>query len=452
MGCTRSRLRIWARFAVALGFAAYITPPTTVWAAFASQFSLSVGEQYNDNIFFEKNKQHDFITVISPTLSLFYAPEGEVAPTANLSISSNGYAYARHTDLNNIGQDVFANGRYEYRYSPRLTLTLSDSLFRQGDARLGGYGLGFQTPGLPTTGGGPPSQNLKNLTTGGSEIGNSVSFHGAYLYQRNVSFTAEYTNQFVSFIDQGGTDVFQTATVRGVYNWRQDHNLHAGYTLAIANSRNGNNCNIHKFDFGDDYFSNYNLQLTPTLSLSASTGLSINAGNVGCGGSPVANSTNITITKLWEKAFLTGGISKGLTPSFGVSGTSNTTRFFTNFLMRITENLTATSNINFSLYDTKTVNFKTFQAAMGLQYTISSWLSSVLDYRFNWTDGGSGANTTNLLTQGVVNSNSIFLGLTSRFDLWPNVGFARGLGPSAAPPVLNTPFPTPAPTAAAPTR
>ncbi|MGE5304030.1 MAG: hypothetical protein ACM3TN_12005 [Alphaproteobacteria bacterium] len=455
MGCIRSLSRTWARFAVELAVTAYITFPATAWAAFASQFSLSVGEQYSDNIFFTKQKDHDFVTVISPALQLFYAPEGQVEPTGNLTLTSNGRIYARNTDLNNFGQDFSANGGYLYRYSPRLTFSFSDSLFRQGPARLGGYAPGFQTPGLPSTGGGVPSQNLKDLTSGGSELGNSVAFHGAFLYRPNISFTADFTNTFTNFISQGGTDVFTTASARGIYNWRQDHNLHVGYTISISNARNGDSCNIGKFDFGDDYFSNYNLQLTPTLSLSASTGLSINSGGGGCVGGPaINNSTHITVTKLWERAFLTGGMTKDLTPSYGVSGVSDTTSFFTNFTMRMTEKLTATSNFNFSLYDTKDVNFKTFQAGLGLQYAINSWLSANLNYYFNWNDGGAGASSTCnsnnnpsscLITKGVVNSNNVFLSLTSHFDLWPNVGLARSMSLAAKTPTLATPFPTPTP-------
>jgi hypothetical protein len=39
---------------------------------------------------------------------------------------------------------------------------------------------------------------------------------------------------------------------------------------------------------GDDFFSNYQIQLSPTLTLTASTGISLNAGN---NGPPVANNT-----------------------------------------------------------------------------------------------------------------------------------------------------------------
>ena len=157
----------------------------------------------------------------------------------------------------------------------------------------------------------------------------------------------------------------------------------------------------------------------------------------------MANSTNITITKLWETAVLNAGLRKGLTPSFGVSGISDTTSVFTNFIFRFTEKLSTNADVAMSFYDTEDVNFKTFEAGMGLQYMINSWLSAALNYRFRWIDSGSGANQTDLLNKGIVNSNSVFLVLTSRFDLWPNIGLARGLSSPILSPVLKTPFPLP---------
>ena len=64
--------------------------PANSWAAFASQFSFGVGEEYNDNIFFSKQKDHDFISTFLPTLSFFYAPAGQIEPTGTLSIAPDG--------------------------------------------------------------------------------------------------------------------------------------------------------------------------------------------------------------------------------------------------------------------------------------------------------------------------------------------------------------------------
>ncbi len=196
---------------------------------------------------------------------------------------------------------------------------------------------------------------------------------------------------------------------------------------------------IHNFDIGDDYFTNYNLQLTPTLSLAASTGMSFNTGS---DGPRVANNTSVTITKLWETAELNVGMRKGLTPSFGVAGISDTTSFFANFNLRLSEKLSSNANANFSFFDTDDVKFKTFQAGLGMQYLFTSWLSSAINYYFNWRDSGAGANSTDLLEKGVVKSNNVFLSVTMRFDLWPNTGLARTMSATSLTPTIRPPFPS----------
>src|SRR6266576_1922410 len=445
MGCTRNRSRIWVEWSsVAAIF--WLLIPSESWAAFASQFSLTSGEEYCDNIFFSKNKEHDFVTFFTPTLTLLHAPEGQVAPTLTVNISPTGQIYARRSDLNNFGDNVSANGGYTYQYSPRLNFNLSDTFQRQGKTRtaglLGGSSQFLTGPTSPPPIGGvtspPLSQNLKDLISQGSQISNYVALQGSYLYRPDLSFAAGYTNAFTSFSSAGGTDVFHSINVRGIYNWKQEHNLHAGYTLSISNARNGDSGVIHNFELGDDYFTNYNLQLTPTLSLAVSSGLSFNTSN---SGPRVANNTSITITKLWETAQLNGGLRKGLTPSLGVAGISDTTSLFTNFNWRLTEKLSTYSSANLSFFDTKDVNFKTFQAGLGLQYLFTSWLSSGLNYSFNWINSGAGATSTDLLQKGTVKSNNVFVFLTTRFDLWPNTGLARSMSSSTLSPVLTTPFP-----------
>jgi hypothetical protein len=453
MACIKNLSKIWGSHLLLFFVVILLTSPGRAWGAFASRFSLTAGEAYSDNIFFTKQKEHDFATIIVPTLSFLYAPEGQVEPTLSLSFSPNGQIFARHSELNNFGENFVFDGAYTYRYSPRLNFSLSNNLQRLGETRTVGLtNEGFlQVPGPaappPPSGEAVPgsvARNLSDFITGGDQITNFFSFQTSYLYRPDVSFSGGYTNTYTNFIDQGGSELFQTIGARGIYNWRQDHNLHAGYFISVLKPREGGTSVIHNFDIGDDYFTDYRLQLTPTLSLAASTGISFNIGN---DGPTVANNTNVILTKLWETATLSGGVRKGLTPSYGVAGISDTTSVFTDFLMRITEKLTFTSGVNFALFDTDDVNFKTFQGTLGLRYLINTWLSSALSYNFRWIDSGSGASNTELLSQGVVKANTVFLTLTSSFDIWPNIRLARSNSPTVAP-VLRTPFPITTPTSA----
>jgi hypothetical protein len=453
MDCIRNHLRIWSSWSVIVGIVLGLFVPAMGHAAFASRFSLLVGEEYNDNIFFTKEKEHDFVTVITPTLTFLYAPAGQTAPTFHLDVSPSAYFFARHSDENSFGDTLSLNGTYTYQYSPRLNFRISDTVQRLGETRVasaGDYG-GIQLRGTPTSplpvdasAPQPSSQNanLEDFISQGDQIVNSFSALGSFLYRPDVSFTGGYTNSYVRFLDAGGSEHFHTVGLRGIYNWRQEHNLHAGYSLSIGESRDGETSVIHNFDIGDDYFSNYQIRLSPTLTLAASGGVSVNTGS---GGPRVASNTNVTVTKIWETATLTGGVRKGLTPSFGVSGISDTTSLFAGFRMQITEKLTGNAGVDFSMFDTDDENFNTLRARAGLQYLITSWLSSALFYSYRQIDSGAGARSSDLLERGNVSRNAAFVSITAHFDIWPNIGLARSLTASSLSPLVTPPFQPAAP-------
>lgn len=487
MGCIRNLSRIWARWAILIAVALCPVEAHKAEADFASKFSLTVGELYTDNIFFSNtNKDHDFVTTIVPTLSLYYAPAGEAAPTLNLNISPSGAIFARHSQLNNFGDGGSLSGGYTYRYSPRLEFHVSDVASRQGAYQLGPLASGvFNVPNPPTSppppGGTLPGQGNQPLSSfflAGSTISNNLSFQGTYQYKEGTSLTASYSNTFDKFLDAGGTDLYQNFAFLGTYNWGRGHNLFASYSISYYNPRSGRSSVFHNFNFGDSYFSSnvipltptaslttvqgvsggtggtagsganvLNVQLTPTLNLAASTGLSINpSGN----GPPVTNNTNITITKLWERATLAGAFDHGLTPSYGVSGLSTTTSLSSWFNMQLTERISTLANVYYSFYNTNDGNFSTFSVSAGVQYPLTPWLSSTLFYNYRWADTSSQAARTsdNLLQKGLVRANSVYLTLTTYFDVWPNVGLASSLTAPSLTPILRTPFPMAAPVAA----
>ena len=192
--------------------------------------------------------------------------------------------------------------------------------------------------------------------------------------------------------------------------------------MEIIKTRDGENNVVHNFDVGDDYFSNTKIELTPTLTLTLSTGLSFNAGG---DGPSIANNSNLTLTKLWETATFTIGGRKGLTGSHGVAGISDTTSFFTTFNIRLTERLSGNFGADYSLFDTDDVNFNTMQANAGLQYAITSWLCSSLSYSHRRRDSGAGSSNTDLLTRGNIYSNSVFVAISGNFDVWPSMGLAK---------------------------
>jgi hypothetical protein len=458
MGCIRNRSRIWGSWLLLGSAVVCLVLANRVQAAFTVKLSPTLGELYTDNIFYTKNKEADFVTTITPTVSILYAPEGQNVPILNLNISPSALIFARHSDLNNFGDNWALDGGYTYQYSPYLSFSVSDVLGRQGNYRLGPLTQGaFQLPSAPTSptpvGGtlpGQGNQNLSNFTSGGSQLWNNFSLFGTYLYRSDISFSGNYTNNLVKYFDQqGGNDWWQTIGFRGVYNWRQEHNLHAGVDVNIYNNRNNNNVNnvnnrnnnkgvVVNFSVGDDFFSNYQIQLSPTLTLTASTGISLNTGN---NGPPVANNTNVTLTKIWETAILSAGVQRGLTSSYGVAGVSNTTSVNGQFSYQVTEKLSTLAGVIFSLFDTDDGNFQTFQASAGARYQFTPWLASNLFYAYRWTDSSSSVaqSSNGILQTGIVRANSVYLTLTAYFDLWPNPGLSRTVAPLR--PLITTPFP-----------
>lgn len=400
---------------------------TKAEAQFSAQFSLSVGEEFNDNIFFTKQREHDFITQIIPTLSFQFRPTTAPAHVFNFDFSPVGEIFARNRDVSNFGENLTFNGVHNYDYSPRFTLRLADSLQRWGDSRTSGFGGPREirqapAPTQPPIPGLTRSQSLADFVSDGATLSNNFSIQGRFLYSPNITLSGDYNTAYTAFLDVGGNELSNEFIIRGIYNWRQEHNLHAGYSIKIIKTRDGDNNVVHNIDIGDDYFSNTKIELTPTLTLAFSTGLSFNAGD---DGPRIANNSTLNLTKVWEKAtFIIGG-RKGLTGSHGVAGISDTTTFFTTFNIRLAERVAANIGADYSLFDTDDVNFNTLQANAGLQYAITSWLCSSLNYTHRRRDSGSGSGNTDLLTRGNVYSNSAFVMFSAHFDAWPSMGLAK---------------------------
>jgi hypothetical protein len=414
-------------------------------AQFATRFSLSVGEEYNDNIFFSTSKEHDFITFFTPTLSFLYTPPAETFPIFRANISPSGQIFARHGELNNFGENLSANTGYTYRYSPRLSFHLADTLQLRGSTRtsLGGeedLEVRRTPTAQPPPGGAEPrteSQRLGDFLSTGDTLTNFFSFQGRFLYAPNIGFIGRYATGYTNFLDQGGNETSHSLNARGVYNWRKEHNLHAGYGISVINSRDGDDNVVHTFDIGDDYFTTRQIQLAPTWTLSGSTGVSLLTGS---GGTRLKNNSTLTLIKVWETATLRAGMRKGVTESFGVAGPSDTTTFFAGFNARVTERLTGTAGVDYSMFDTEDVNFNTFQAHAGLQYAITHWLCSNLRYGHRWRDSGAGASNTDLLTRGNVHANSVLLVFSAHFDVWPSLGLAKETRCPITPAVARPPL------------
>lgn len=446
-----------------------LPPAPEAVAGFAANISYSIGEEYNDNIFFNNAKKvtasgatecprcnvTDFITHLVPRFTILYAPPSEVTPVFTATLSPEGQIFAHQSELNNFGDNLSFNAGYTYNYSRRLIFHLAETLSRRGITRtmsLGALGPPTQLPSTPTqfpaTGAIVPlslAQGAGGLVTSGRTFANHATIDGAYLYSPNFTISGAAGTGYAK--TDRRSEFSHSAGFRGVYNWRQTHNLHAGYTINIINSDNtssggggggtGNRV-IHNIDIGDDYFSALKLQLDPTLTLSGSTGIAINTSGTG---PRVVNNLSLTLVKLWQTAVFNLAVRRGLTSSFGISGLSQTTSFSGGFGIRLTERLTGNWGFDYSMFETDRVDFDVFTAAAGVQYWITPWISSSFWYNRRWRDAGSGANNNAaLVSAGRIAGNSVLLAFSFYFDVWPNVGLSRASTQSLLYGTVGTPL------------
>ena len=129
-------LKWWA----AIGVCYVVTLfPDMATARFASRFSLSAAEEYNDNIFFSEQKTHDFVTILTPALHFLYQPQFRTNSLFVLDINAPAEIYARNDEQTNFGDRFSLRAYYIYPYSQQLTFRITDCVARLGETRLGGF-------------------------------------------------------------------------------------------------------------------------------------------------------------------------------------------------------------------------------------------------------------------------------------------------------------------------
>jgi hypothetical protein len=282
------------------------------------------------------------------------------------------------------------------------------------------------------------------LVTSGEILENSFESSGDFLFTPKLSLRGAYQWRYIAFVDAGGREASYGGEVEASYRiWRQ-HTLRAQYRIEFLKSRNGETNVIHDVDFGNGFFSDKLIHLTPTLTLSGSTGLSFSTEK---GKFRPEHKLDVYLKKIWRTAEFEIGARRGLTGSFGVGGLSFTTSFFSHFTLSLTRRLNTFVAADYSMFNTDQEDFNTFIAGAGIGYSIFSWLSANLAYTYRQTipDGSSSSSTSSF--QGKTDSNTVFLMLSAAFDLWPQLGLGRNMGgiqglPAASPSGISSPSST----------
>ena len=444
--------------------------PDMATARFASRFSLSTAEEYNDNIFFSEQKTHDFVTIITPALHFLYQPQFRTNSLFVLDINAPAEIYARNDEQTNFGDRFSLRASYTYPYSQQLTFDITDCVSRLGETRLSGFderrGGGFGSgSGMQGSSGIPISGSVNNMNIGGSgsfgsfggaggcggtarilggfgrsdpesvlntndvlangeTLSNDFDISSSFSYSQNLRFNVSYSWQYQAFFDIGGKEDSHQIEVGGRYQLWRIHNLKAIYRLNLLRTRDGKRRAIHDFDVGDDFFSSRQINLTPTLSIWGGTGLAL--GSKG-DGFDLRHRLNVALVKLWRTAVFSAGVQRQLTGSFGVSGPSYTTDFFTQYAIQVTRRLTAFAAASFSLYDTEDSDFTTFYALGGFQYWLTNWMSANLVYSYRRLNPDGDNRDSEIIQDSTVDGNSVVLSVSMYFDIWPNIGLGRSV-------------------------
>ncbi len=419
--------------ALAALFFSSIIASTKASAEVYGGFSLGTGEEFNDNIFFRtqpgRNNVKDWITHIVPTFTLLYATPGDPTPVLTATLAPEGQIFARNATFGNFGDNIAFDSAYTYKAAPQFTVNFTENLRRTGLTRTIGLDAMGPPPQLPVTPTDVPTlgsfvplplaQAIQTLVIRGRNFTNAFTMQPVYQYSPTLTFSGGYSMGYSN--NRDGQDFSHSAGVRGVYNWRQEHNLFAGYTVNVFDS-GGKTTVVHSIDIGDDFFSNARIRLSPTWTLSGAFGLAFNQGGTG---PTVVTNVSAVLQKVWQDALLNLSIRRGLTSSLGLfSGPTTATTFSAGYGIRITDRLTGLAGADFSLLGDKSeTDIQVFRASAGLQYWINSWLSSNLWYSRRWRSATPSAVN---VPAGRAAGDSVLASITAHFDIYPNPGLAIG--------------------------
>jgi hypothetical protein len=371
--------------------------------------NISVSEQYNDNVFFDSSHTEDYVTSITPGLSLQYKQ-----PRLTLSLSGNTSAqiYARQTSQNKIAQSQSGIFSASYLASPRLTVSLSDSVNRVGATRTGAQPTGSETTPPPVE---PPSPDtgVSTLLPRGDVLSNSFASNAAYLLAPRWTGSIGYTNNLSNFTDPGGQNVTHRLFGGVSYAWRSNLSLGGSVSYSRYILTQATDTEAFSASAGSSY------SYDPTFTLSASVGVYVNH-PLQAGQDDISTSTGPTFNLTAEKTFEYGTLSligsQQITSSAGVAGLSITRSALLVYAMELAQHLTGSISTSYINFDTSQTNFQIVQVFAALNYSLSQYISTGLSYSYRWRD--STQTVPGRITAGTVDGNIVQLYLRASYPVW----------------------------------
>jgi hypothetical protein len=334
------------------------------------RISLSLSEEYNDNVFLTRDRVSDFITRISPGINLaLRSLNSEITldyfPTFNF--------YAKNSDLNNTGQTFSGNG--SFTLSDQLSVGVTESYIKSTDIT--------DLRGIPDLGplAGRTEERLNIL-------GGTIT----YKLRSNLISTADFTYTNVTYKEPLFSDLRSYAGSIGltyIQSERDSFSASARYT---------------KFDFetgSDSTVQDYTLgvthRFTPTFSVRAEGGVSLTKVQ-DTSGTGVDYSGGVDLTKQLSQGTAILSYRQSVTAgSRLVNGEPLRTqtvslRFTRPFANSLTGTVT-TEYVKYKSIETSNVSIDTISFGASLSYRISRMVDMALSYYYlNYNDKMTSSN------------------------------------------------------------
>lgn len=346
--------------------------------------TLTVGEEYNDNIFSDnRNRQSDFITTFTPGLTLAF--ESAVYRFL-LSGSVSALVYADHSELNDAAMgraSLLASG--DYRLSPRATAALTNTYTKSessNTASLEGISTGRRSSQSNTI---TPSYsyNLTQLTT--------------------MRLIASYALERFSGGGTADSDVYRIEA-------NADHRFSprltgtAGYQFAYLDLSAQPNVKTHTPKIGATYL------FSPTLTASVSAGPQF----VDTNGTTSVNAfEHADVSQAFSFGSATASYDHSTTTAGGLGGTSETdtvaggffvNRWIRNLTLGVTPRYTY-ARLGAAGGTTSNGTVKSFSVGLSSGYQLLSWMGVLVQYNLFHQRASSRSGA------GDVDQNRIFVGL-----------------------------------------
>ena len=366
--------------------------------------SLSLGERYDDNIFeTQTNKQHDFITVLSPGIRVQYLSP---APTLETQLDFNYRAdiefYADHSSQNNVGHLLSLT--LASPLAPSLQVSMRESLVITTNPLARGEQL-FSPTGFRPASQQQSERTLSNQLEGGADIrlGGRTSLGVLF---RNLIDNVDIPEELDEFRYTVGTELGY------LFNVARNSRVFVAYQVSFETFRNNGivpsvNADaafqVHAVGTGVRH------ELTPTLALDAALGYNFTTSDA-----PEKDGHNgFAMNAKLTKTFNNGEASLGYARRFSADGsTGNVTNEDTVSVaasINLTGKLTARfdSNVTWSNPQGVTVTASTLNAdnsdqrflsiRPGLTYQILRPWGVSMAYAYEYTDytNSSFANLSN---------------------------------------------------------